>query len=136
MWNQVGNLGAQGVCSVRLFLFLFFILKALLRFTPSLLPFLPLSHGFVPGRGGREGEALAPRTSRPSDFKERETTSLGGAGALFISFSNASLLWVRALMTTSLLRFRTRVLSNKRSRVSSFLVCAPAPFYLGSFPLP
>lgn len=72
MWNQVGNLGTQGVCFVRLFLFLFFILKASLRFSPSLLPFPPLSHGFVPGRGGREGEALAPRTSRPSDFKERQ----------------------------------------------------------------
>lgn len=66
-----------------------------------------------------------PRTSRPWDFKEREITSLAGEwGSRFISFSNASLLWVRALMTTSLLRFRTRVLSNKRP-ASSFLLFAP-----------
>lgn len=135
MWNQVGNPGAQGFVLFACFCFCF-SLKASLRFSPRLLPFPPLSHGFVPGRGGREGEALAPRTSRPSDFKERETTSLGDAGALFISFSNASLRWVTALMATSLLRFRTRVLSNKRSRDSSFLVCAPAPCYLGPFPLP
>ena len=101
--------------------------KARFSLTDCLLASL-LSHWLCAEKGRRregEGASLGDGNLEAEGFQGKRGDSM------FISLSNASLLRVRALMTTSFLRFRMRVLSNKGHGSSCFSSFAPvASFYL------
>lgn len=79
MWNQVGNLDAQGF--VWFACFCFFLLKALLGFSPSLLPFLPLSLCFVrEGAGEGGGGGLGAPNLKALGFQGKRNNQAGRCG--------------------------------------------------------
>lgn len=110
----------------RLFIFLLYLERAVFCFVSFSSPSQPPR---VVRRSGAEREErdTGATGTRLGISREAKQTARGGAGSLFISFSDASLLRVRALMTTSFLRFRKRVLSNKRHEVPLRASFTPLP---------